>query len=115
MVATVDNWYSYLLFQIIHLTDLGQQRAMGTTAFSDAAAQYPDVTQEMQDDMARVDATQITSKEQNDRMLYTLNLLHELARYLVGIPGRKNVIWYSASFPLDVEPYVVRRPIRTTR
>ena len=78
---------------------------MGTTAFSDAAAQYPDVTQEMQDDMARVDA-QITSEEQNDRMLYTLNSFDQLARYLVGIPGRKNVIWYSASFPLDVEPNV---------
>ena len=87
------------------LTDPVNSGPMGTTAFSDAAAQYPDVTQEMQDDMARVDA-QITSEEQNDRMLYTLNSFDQLARYLVGIPGRKNVIWYSASFPLDVEPNV---------
>ena len=87
------------------LTDAVNSGPMGTTAFSDAAAQYPDVTQEMQDDMARVDA-QITSEEQNDRMLYTLNSFDQLARYLVGIPGRKNVIWYSASFPLDVEPNV---------
>lgn len=87
------------------LTDPVNSGPMGTTAFSDAAAQYPDVTQEMLDDMARVDA-QITSEEQNNRMLYTLSSFDQLARYLVGIPGRKNVIWYSASFPLDVEPNV---------
>jgi len=40
----------------------------------------------------------------NSQMLYTLNSFDQLARYLVGIPGRKNVIWYSGSFPLDVEP-----------
>jgi len=85
------------------LTDAVNSGPMGTTAFSDAAAQYADATQEMLDDMARVDA-QITSEEQNNRMLYTLNSFDQLARYLVGIPGRKNVIWYSASFPLDVEP-----------
>jgi len=85
------------------LTDAVNGGPMGTTAFSDAAAQYADVTQEMLDDQARADA-QITSEEQNNRMLYTLNSFDQLARYLVGIPGRKNVIWYSASFPLDVEP-----------
>jgi hypothetical protein len=38
------------------------------------------------------------------RVRYTLNGLDSLARYLIGIPGRKNVIWFSGSFPLDVEP-----------
>lgn len=38
------------------------------------------------------------------RAKYTLGAFEELARYLVGIPGRKNVIWFSASFPLNVEP-----------
>jgi VWFA-related protein len=85
------------------LTDAVNAGPMGTTAFADAAAQYADVTQAMLDDMARVDA-QITSEEQNNRALYTLNAFDQLARYLVGIPGRKNVIWFSAGFPLDVEP-----------
>jgi len=85
------------------LTDSTNSAPMGTTAFVDAAEQYSQVTTEMIADMERVDA-QITSEEQNNRMLYTLNSLDQLARYLVGIPGRKNVIWYSASFPLDIEP-----------
>jgi hypothetical protein len=55
--------------------------------------------------MKRVDA-QHTSEELNNRALYTLNAFDQLARYLAGIPGRKNVIWFSSGFPLDVEPNV---------
>lgn len=55
--------------------------------------------------LAQADA-QITSEMQNNRAVYTLNAFDDLARYLVGIPGRKNVIWFSGSFPLDVEPNV---------
>jgi VWFA-related protein len=85
------------------LTDAVNGGPMGTTVFADSFGPAGgDITQQMVDDMDRVDA-QITSEEQNNRMLYTLNSIDQLARYLVGIPGRKNVIWYSASFPLDVE------------
>lgn len=49
----------------------------------------------------------ITTAFQEDvRAQYTLKAFDTLARYLMGIPGRKNVIWYSGSFPLDVEPDV---------
>ena len=46
------------------------------------------------------------SDRRNMQALYTLNAFNMLARYLVGIPGRKNVIWFSGGFPLDVEPDV---------
>ncbi len=38
------------------------------------------------------------------RVQYTLDALNELARYLVNIPGRKNLIWFSGSFPVDILP-----------
>ena len=38
------------------------------------------------------------------RALYTLDCMNQLARYLAGIPGRKNLIWFSASFPVDLLP-----------
>jgi VWFA-related protein len=38
------------------------------------------------------------------RARYTLDALNELARYLVGIPGRKNLIWFSGSFPVNLMP-----------
>lgn len=38
----------------------------------------------------------------DDRVLITLEAMQQLARYLQAIPGRKNVIWFSGSFPLKI-------------
>jgi VWFA-related protein len=38
------------------------------------------------------------------RAHYTLDALNQLARYLTGIPGRKNLIWFSGSFPINILP-----------
>ena len=38
------------------------------------------------------------------RVRYTLDAMNLLARYLGGIPGRKNLIWFSGSFPLTILP-----------
>ena len=80
----------------------------GDTTISDALASDPTavdgmLTQEMIDDVSRFEAL-TTSFQQQLRAEYTLNAFDSLARYLVGIPGRKNVIWFSGGFPLDVEP-----------
>ena len=34
---------------------------------------------------------------------YTLPAMNQIARYLSGMPGRKNLIWFSGSFPLTME------------
>jgi VWFA-related protein len=36
------------------------------------------------------------------RVKTTLEAMQRLAQYLVAIPGRKNVIWFSGSFPLSI-------------
>ncbi len=38
------------------------------------------------------------------RTFTTLDALRQLARYLSGYPGRKNVIWFAGSFPLELLP-----------
>jgi len=38
------------------------------------------------------------------RISLTLESLQQLARYLSGVPGRKNVIWFSGSFPVGILP-----------
>jgi VWFA-related protein len=38
------------------------------------------------------------------RVRYTLDALQQLAKYLRGVPGRKNLIWFSGSFPLNLDP-----------
>jgi VWFA-related protein len=37
------------------------------------------------------------------RVAMTLGALQDLARYLGGIPGRKNLIWFSGSFPIALD------------
>ena len=45
-----------------------------------------------------------TAVQNNLRTRVTLDALQELARYLSGIPGRKNVIWFAGSFPITIDP-----------
>jgi VWFA-related protein len=35
----------------------------------------------------------------------TLRAMHQLALYLAGIPGRKNLMWFSAGFPVNILPH----------
>jgi VWFA-related protein len=48
----------------------------------------------------------VSSFQQLDRGARTLEALNSLGRYLSGIPGRKNVLWFSGSFPLELLPQV---------
>ncbi len=44
------------------------------------------------------------SFQQQLRARYTLDAFNLLARYLSTLPGRKNVIWFSGSFPINIMP-----------
>jgi VWFA-related protein len=39
--------------------------------------------------------------ETGQRIALTIEAMEQLARYLTGIPGRKNLVWFSGSFPLQ--------------
>ena len=39
-----------------------------------------------------------------ERTIYTLQAMNQLARYLSVLPGHKNLIWFSGSFPLNILP-----------
>jgi VWFA-related protein len=47
---------------------------------------------------------QNTSLETDLHAQYTLDALNTLAHYLGGFQGRKNLIWFSSSFPIDLLP-----------
>jgi VWFA-related protein len=40
----------------------------------------------------------------DDRVQMTLDAMQQLARYLSAVPGRKNLIWFSGSFPISLDP-----------
>jgi len=44
------------------------------------------------------------TSQTNDRANITLKNLRGLGQYLAGIPGRKNVMWFSGSFPASIYP-----------
>jgi hypothetical protein len=53
---------------------------------------------------AQVFQADIASFQADQRAAMTLDAMQQLARYLSAIPGRKNVIWFSGSFPSWTPP-----------
>lgn len=48
--------------------------------------------------------TEAATLQTKSRISITLQALQQLARYLGGVPGRKNLIWFSGSFPMAIFP-----------
>lgn len=48
--------------------------------------------------------TDLTAQQIDLRVHMTLDALQQLARYLSAIQGRKNLIWFSGSFPISFDP-----------
>lgn len=47
---------------------------------------------------------ELVSVQGGKRVGMTLEALNYLGRYLAGVPGRKNLIWFSSNFPVSVFP-----------
>ena len=77
----------------------------GATAVSDSLGTLGD-TPDIQEAVAN--ARQFEAEGQSFRFelraQITLDAINELARYLANIPGRKNLIWFSGSFPINILP-----------
>lgn len=58
---------------------------------------------DMAADMMQFEAEQKTTLIQS-RVEATLEALNQLGRYLGTLPGRKNLIWFSGSFPINILP-----------
>lgn len=54
-------------------------------------------------------ATDTQTYENDQRAMMTLNALDEMARYLAAVQGRKNLIWFSGSFPIGLTPDALSR------
>lgn len=58
----------------------------------------------------------LTAFQVDLRVKMTLEAMEQLARYLSAIPGRKNLIWFSGSFPLALDPdSSLRSPFQAMR
>jgi VWFA-related protein len=70
--------------QMDTLSSMGGQTAMAQSAMQ----QFNSDTESFQQDL---------------RVRITLQALEEIGRYLSAVPGRKNLIWFSGSFPLNID------------
>jgi VWFA-related protein len=61
------------------------------------------VGEQLREKLQQFNAEQDSSSD-SIRVQYTLAAFDQLGRYLSGMPGRKNVIWLSGSFPLAILP-----------
>jgi VWFA-related protein len=73
----------------------------GTQAAEELVAGYG--LQYVLDGLKEFEANQ-QSVQLQIRARYTLHALNLLARYLSNLPGRKNLIWFSGSFPISILP-----------
>jgi VWFA-related protein len=73
----------------------------GTQIAADLMAKYG--AESILDGLKEFEANQ-QSVQLQARARYTLHALNLLARYLSNLPGRKNLIWFSGSFPISILP-----------
>jgi VWFA-related protein len=88
-----------------------QDFTMDSEALKAATERYKPPVQSANTENAESRASAFTTfgdYHTNERNIETtLNQLNVLAKTLAGYPGRKNLIWLSESFPLDLYPEVV--------
>ena len=48
--------------------------------------------------------SEVAAMQSDRRVEFTLEAMQQLARYLSAVPGRKNLIWFSGSFPIALGP-----------
>ena len=105
------------------ITALSKQRAQASKQLTDViggngtAATADDVNTSMDNVLssAQVAALQSWMDMQQSfqtmvRVKDTLDAMNALARWLGTIPGRKNLVWFSGSFPLSIMPDVTDNP-----
>jgi VWFA-related protein len=101
MTGKKGDYHSSTLMENSVEGDLGTDTT-ASDAMTAAAGNDPSLTQAIAA-IQQFEAEQ-QAYELQMRALYTLDSMNQLARYLAGIPGRKNLIWFSASFPVDLLP-----------
>ncbi len=79
-----------------------QQQSLGVI-YNNFAANPSTVNLLSMQSVMQFQAEQATFKV-DERVHLTLEAMEELSRYLAGIPGRKNLVWFSGGFPLNLFP-----------
>ena len=91
-----------------------QEFSSDSRRLTEAVQRAPvELTREM--DIFRDPNENDTRKDQAkvDRALMTASAIEAIAKQVAGVPGRKNLIWISAAFPLELNKTLVADPLHT--
>lgn len=82
---------------------------LASNSMNAAETQMVEMMRIMQVAEAGIEAAQAEQADNNaditsKRVGITLQAMQELARFLSGLPGRKNVMWFSSAFPINLFP-----------
>ncbi|MGC1621129.1 MAG: VWA domain-containing protein [Candidatus Acidiferrum sp.] len=101
LLAAVDSDREGAETQTSRLLPTAQQNAaeQGILELMIMNQASPSAVEAVRQEMAASTGSQIDA-----RIKITLRALQQLARFLSPIPGRKNVIWFSGSFPVSIFP-----------
>jgi VWFA-related protein len=92
--------FSPLLQRDLNDSSVHEMSKMMTDIITSGPMANP-VIEEVQSMMLDTNALN-TSEKTVMRVQLTLGALDEIARYLAGVPGRKNLIWFSGAFPTTI-------------
>ncbi len=93
---------------------LGSDASMSTRQLHDALAMSANTRAGNDADMQIHLEDRLRTSDLDQRIMMTLDALSQLAQYLAAIPGRKNLIWISGSFPIGLWPDP-REPLKGLR
>jgi VWFA-related protein len=93
---------------------LGSDASMSTRQFHDALTLSANTRAGNDADMKSQLEDRLGTSNSDQRVMMTLDALSQLAQYLAAIPGRKNLIWISGSFPIGLLPDP-REPLKNLR
>jgi VWFA-related protein len=82
-----------------HLIDFKTNESVGPSVSQTRAQEAVDSVKAMKQFLSDTAAFQTEL-----RIQITLQAMQQLARYLSSVPGRKNVVWFSGSFPTGILP-----------
>jgi VWFA-related protein len=57
----------------------------------------------------------VAAMQTDRRVVITMEAMQQLARYLSAVPGRKNLIWFSGSFPIALGPDPGNQSLKNVR
>ena len=109
---TMPQSSTYLFSDTTQLDEMNKLAADASSNASGRAAGGMTAALQHMADMEGNAEAEYASYQLDRRVEITMDALAEIGRFLSGVPGRKNLLWFSGSFPATIFPDPDKSPIK---